>query len=153
MDLFKLLGTIVIDNSNANKALDDTASRAKGAADNVGAVSDSGNKTSSKFATAMGKVGSAAVKVGKVVATGIAAAGTAIGGITVKALSAAGELEQNMGGSEAVFGDYAERMQNKAKTAFSEMGLSASDFLGTANKMGALFQGAGFGIEDRKSVV
>ncbi len=148
MDLFKLLGTIVIDNANANKALSETSSKAKDTAEDVGAVSDSGNKTSGKFATAMGKVGSAAVKVGKVVATGIATAGVAIGGVTVKALSAAGELEQNMGGSEAVFKDYAGKMQNTAKTAFSNMGLSASDFLGTANKMGALFQGAGFGIEE-----
>ena len=147
MDLFKLLGTIVIDNANANKALAETSGKAKDTAEDVGAVSDSGNKTSSKFATAMGKVGSAAVKVGKVVATGIATAGAAIGGVTVKALSSAGELEQNMGGSEAVFKDYAGKMQNTAKTAFSNMGLSASDFLGTANKMGALFQGAGFDIE------
>ena len=148
MELFKLLGTIAIDNANANKALEETCGKAKETAEGIGGVSESGNKTSSKFATAMGKVGSAAVKVGKVVATGIAAAGTAIGGVTVKALSAAGELEQNMGGSEAVFGDYAAKMQNTAKTAFSNMGLSASDFLGTANKMGALFQGAGFGIEE-----
>lgn len=148
MDLFKLLGTIAIDNANANKALEETSGKAKDTAEDVGSVSESGNKTSSKFATAMGKVGSAAVKVGKVVATGIATAGVAIGGVTVKALSAAGELEQNMGGSEAVFKDYAVKMQDTAKTAFSNMGLSASDFLGTANKMGALFQGAGFGIEE-----
>lgn len=148
MELFKLLGTIAVDNASANEALEETSDKARKTANDVGGVSDSGNKTSSKFATAMGKVGSAAVKVGKVVATGIATAGAAIGGVTISALNAAGELEQNMGGSEAVFGDYAGKMQNTAKTAFSNMGLSASDFLGTANKMGALFQGAGFGIEE-----
>ena len=148
MDLFKLLGTIVIDNAGANKALDETSNKAKDTAEDIGGVGDSGNKTSGKFATAMGKIGSVAVKVGKTVAVGIAAAGTAIGGVTVKALSAAGELEQNMGGSEAVFGDYAAKMQDTAKTAFSNMGLSTSDYLATANKMGALFQGAGFSIEE-----
>ncbi len=148
MELFKLLGTIAIDNANANKALEETSGKARKTAEDIGGVSDSGNKTSGKFAAAMGKVGGAAVKVGKVVATGMVAAGTAIGGVTIKALSSAGELEQNMGGSEAVFGEYAAKMQNTAKTAFSNMGLSASDFLGTANKMGALFQGAGFGIEE-----
>ena len=148
MELFKLLGTIAIDNANANKALEETQGKAKETAEGISGVSESGNKTSGKFASAMGKVGGAAVKVGKVVATGMLAAGTAIGGLTVKALSSAGELEQNMGGSEAVFGQYAAKMQNTAKTAFSNMGLSASDFLGTANKMGALFQGAGFGIEE-----
>ena len=148
MDLFKLLGTIAVENAGANKAIDETTDKAKGASKSVEGLSDSGEKTSGKFSQAMGKVGGAAVKVGKVVATGLVAAGTAIGAVTVKALSAAGELEQNMGGSEAVFGQYATKMQDTAKTAFSNMGLSASDFLGTANKMGALFQGAGFGIEE-----
>ena len=148
MDLFKLLGTIAVENAGANKAIDETTDKARGASKSVEGLSDSGTKTSGKFSQAMGKVGGAAVKVGKVVTTGLIAAGTAIGGVTAKALSAAGELEQNMGGSEAVFGEYAGKMQDKAKTAFSNMGLSASDFLGTANKMGSLFKGAGFGIEE-----
>ena len=53
-----------------------------------------------------------------------------------------------MGGSEAVFAQYADKMQAKAKEAFSNMGLSTSDYLATANKMGALFQGSGFSIEE-----
>lgn len=148
MTLFKLLGIIAVENAGANKAIDETTDKAKGASKSVEGLSDSGTKTSGKFSQAMGKIGGAAVKVGKVVTTGLIAAGTAIGGVTAKALSAAGELEQNMGGSEAVFGEYAGKMQDKAKTAFSNMGLSASDFLGTANKMGSLFKGAGFGIEE-----
>ena len=145
MDLFKLLGTIAVDNSEANKAIKETTDAAKGAGDEL---SDAGSKASSKFGGAMKKVGSGAVAVGKTVVTGLGVAAGALGGLTVKALSAAGELEQNMGGSEAVFKDHAGKMQETAKTAFSNMGLSASDFLGTANKMGALFQGAGFGIEE-----
>lgn len=134
MELFKLLGTIAIDNSEANKALDET--------------SDKGEKTKSKLATACGAIGKGAVAVGKTVATGLAVGGAAFAGLATKALGATGELEQNMGGSEAVFGKYATNMQNKAKEAFSQMGLSTSDYLATANKMGSLFQGAGFSIEE-----
>lgn len=147
MDLFKLLGTIAVDNADAKKALSETSAAAKETADDLGDVSSSGEKAGGKLSSAFKKVGSGALAVGKTVAVGLGAGATALGGLTVKALSAAGELEQNMGGSEAVFKDHAGKMQETAKTAFSNMGLSASDFLGTANKMGALFQGAGFDIE------
>ena len=133
MELFKLFGTIEINNSDANQALDETSNK--------------GEQTQSKLSKALGGIGKGAVAVGKTVVTGLAAGGAAMAGLTAKALSASGELEQNMGGSEAVFGKYAGKMQETAKTAFSNMGLSTSDFLATANKMGALFQGAGFDIE------
>lgn len=134
MELFKLLGTIAVDNSDANKALDETSNK--------------GEQTQSKLSKAFGAIGKGAVAVGKTVATGLAVGGAAFAGLATKALSAGGELEQNMGGSEAVFGKYADKMQGKAKEAFSNMGLSTSDYLATANKMGALFQGSGFSIEE-----
>ena len=148
MELFKILGKIAVDNSEAKKALEETSAAAKDTAEDIDGASSAGEKSGSKWGTAFKKIGSGAVAVGKTVATGIGAAATALGGLTVKALSSAGELEQNMGGSEAVFKEHAGKMQETAKTAYSNMGLSASDFLGTANKMGALFQGAGFGIEE-----
>lgn len=147
MELFKLLGTIAVDNSEAKKALSETSAAAKNTADDLGDVSSSGEKSGGKLSSAFKKIGSGALAVGKTIVTGLAAGATALGGLTASALSAAGELEQNMGGSEAVFGKHAGKMQETAKSAFSNMGLSASDFLGTANKMGALFQGAGFDIE------
>lgn len=147
MELFKLLGTIAVDNSEAKKALSETSSAAKDTAEDLGDMSSSGEKSGGKLKSVFSKIGSGAVALGKTVATGLAAGATALGGLTVKALSAAGELEQNMGGSEAVFKEYAGKMQDTAKTAFSNMGLSTSDFLATANKMGALFQGAGFDIK------
>lgn len=77
-----------------------------------------------------------------------------IGALVVKgfkdAMSAGGELEQNLGGSYAVFGDYAEQMQSKAREAYRNMGLSASDYMATANKMGSLFQGSG--IEQQRAL-
>ncbi|MFV0413400.1 MAG: phage tail protein, partial [Oscillospiraceae bacterium] len=81
-------------------------------------------------------------------AAGLAAAATAFAGIATKALNLGGELEQNLGGAEAVFGNFAEGVKKKADDAYKNMGLSASDFLATANQMGALFQGSGFGIEE-----
>lgn len=148
MELFKLLGTIAINNSDAKKALKETSGEAKKTAGDLGSVSESSEKTSSKWASAFKKIGSGALVLGKGIAIGIGASATALGGLTAKALSAAGELEQNMGGSEAVFKEHAASIQKTAKEAFSNMGLSTSDYLATANKMGALFQGAGFEIEE-----
>lgn len=133
MELFKILGTIAIDNSSANEAIDRTTDKAE--------------KSRYKISQAFGKLGDVAIKAGKVIANGLAIGATAMAGLSVKALKLGGELEQNMGGSVAVFGDYAEEMQKKASEAFDKMGLSASDYLATANKMGALFKGAGFSIE------
>lgn len=148
MELFKLLGTIAINNSDAVKALKETSAAAKNTADDVKDTSSAAEKSSGKWGSAFKKIGSGAVALGKTVAVGIGAAATAIGGLTVQAIASAGELEQNMGGSEAVFGKYAAKIQDTAKAAFSNMGLSTSDYLATANKMGALFQGAGFDIEE-----
>ena len=134
MDLFELVDTIAIKNEEANQALAET--------------SQQGEKTQSKLASAFSTVGKGAAVVGKAVGTGMIVAGTAMGGLIAKSTNLAGELEQNMGGSEQVFGQYAGKMQDTAKNAFGNMGLSTSDYLATANKMGALFQGAGFSIEE-----
>lgn len=147
MELFKLLGTVAVDNAEALKQLKAVQAGAKAMADSLEESNEAPQKTGSKWGSALKKVGSGAVAVGKTIATGLGVGAAALGGLTVKALSAAGELEQNMGGSEAVFKEHAGKMQETAKTAFSDMGLSTSDFLATANKMGALFQGAGFDIE------
>lgn len=67
----------------------------------------------------------------------------AIGKILKDAFSAGSDLEQNLGGTEAVFGNFAGTIQAKAVDAYKKMGLSASDYMATANKMGSLFQGSG----------
>lgn len=58
-------------------------------------------------------------------------------------VSAFGELEQNLGGSEAVFGQYADSLVEKSREAYKDMGVAQSEYLATANKMGSLFQGSG----------
>ena len=133
MELFKLFGTIALNNSEAIEGIDRTTDKAE--------------KAHYKISQAFGKVGDVAIKAGKVVASGLAVGATAMASLAAKALQLGGGLEQNLGGSVAVFGDYAQEMQKKATEAFDKMGLSASDYLATANKMGALFQGAGFSAE------
>lgn len=134
MDLFKLQGVVEIDTGNAKSQLSD--------------VSNTGQQTQSKLGKVFSGIGKGAAVVGKAIGTGLMVGGTAMAGLTKKSLDAVGELQQNMGGSEAVFAQYARNMQDTAKKAFSSMGLSTSDYLATANKMGSLFQGAGFSIEE-----
>ena len=80
-------------------------------------------------------------------AASVGIAATAITGLIGKSVQAAGELEQQIGGTEAVFGEFADTVQKKAVNAFSKMGVSANNFMATANKMGALMQGSGIDIE------
>lgn len=74
----------------------------------------------------------------------------AIGGAIFKSINIGAELQQNLGGTEAVFGNYAANIQKTAQLAYKNMGLSASDYMATANKMGSLFQGSG--ISQQKSL-
>ena len=59
------------------------------------------------------------------------------------AINQGAEYQQNIGGTEAVFGKAATDITSRARQAYKNMGLSASDYMATANKMGALFQGSG----------
>ncbi len=92
----------------------------------------SAKATAAAIVTVAGAAGAAAIKLGKEV---------------VKSF---GELEQNLGGSEAVFGKYAASIQKTGEDAYRNLGVSQSQYLATANKMGALFQGSG--IEQAKSL-
>lgn len=97
--------------------------------------------------TSLEKIGSiAASALQKVtIATGAVAAGFA--GIVTASVQARGELEQQIGGTEAVFKEFAEGIQKTAEAAYSTMGLSANDYMATINKMGALMQGSGLDIQ------
>jgi hypothetical protein len=99
------------------------------AQDGLKAFGESSKTTASNVGKAFGAIG--------------LAVGAAATGLIVASVKAFGELEQNLGGSEAVFGKYALDLQDTAAAAFKNMGISQSEFLATANKMGALFQGSG----------
>ncbi len=85
MELFRLLGTIAIDNDQANKALDETGQKAK----------ESGEETESAFA----KIGNVAGKI----ATGIGVASMAIGGAWLAAIEGSREYRTEMGKLDTAF--------------------------------------------------
>ena len=95
-----------------------------------------------------GEATSAGTSAGNLFTTALKGVLMGAGAVAVKkffsdAIGEAGELQQNLGGSEAVFGEYASTIQGLAKDAYKNMGLSASEYMATANKMGSLFQGSG----------
>lgn len=111
------------------------------------ALGDEVNSNSGPFQAAVGKLGGFAKGAGIAIAGGMLAGAAGLAALTTKAVMSAAELEQQLGGSEAVFGEYAQAIQDKAKTAYSAAGLSQQEFLQGANKMGSLFQGAGFSVQ------
>ena len=110
-------------------------------------LSDEINSNSGGFQGAIGKLGSIAKVGGLAIATGLAAGAAGIAALTGKALMSGAELEQQLGGAEAVFGQYADGIKQAAEDAFATAGLSQTEFLQGANKMGSLFQGAGFDVQ------
>lgn len=172
-EIFKLFGTIGVNNKEANSALSETEAKGRSTATKLDGFfknlsskigqtfSGLGKKidlsgASAKFTEWGGKINSALVKGVKTGAKVLAVSGTAAmaaaGATLVKGMNLAGELEQNMGGSVAVFGKYAGQLQKTGVNAYRQMGLSQSDFLAGANKMGSLYQGVGFSVKDSMSM-
>lgn len=85
MELFKLLGTIAIDNDQANRAIDDTAKKAE----------SGGKQTDSAFS----KIGQSALKIGTAVLT----AGAALGGAWIAAIEGSREYRTEMGKLDTAF--------------------------------------------------
>ena len=108
MDLFKLLGTIAIDNTEAKNALQDTSAMAQ----------DSADETESAFA----KIGGVAGKI----ALGIGAAGVAIGGAFVGAVESTREYRAEMGLLESAF-ITAGHSSETAKNTYSELNAVLGD--------------------------
>lgn len=111
------------------------------------ALGDEVEKSSGPFQSAIGKLGGIAKVGGLAIGAGLAAGAVGLVALTTKAVMAQAELEQQIGGSEAVFGEYAKTIQEKGAQAFKTAGLSQQEFLQGANKMGSLFQGAGFSVQ------
>jgi len=111
------------------------------------ALGDEVEKNSGPFQSALGKLGGFAKGAGIAIAGGLAAGAVGLAALTGKALMAGAELEQQLGGAEAVFGQYADGIKQAAEDAYFTAGLSQTEFLQGANKMGSLFQGAGFDVQ------
>lgn len=105
------------------------------------------DKATSSATSTLGKIGGTALNA----AAGITTAMTTAFAATVTAsVKARGDIEQQIGGTEAVFGEYASTVQEMAKNSFSSMGTSANDYMATINKMGSLMKGSG--IETQKAM-
>ena len=85
MELFKLLGTIAVDNSSAVKAMDDTSKKA--------------GATSTETSEAFSKIGSVAGGIAK----GIGIAGAALGGAWIAAIEGSREYRTEMGKLDTAF--------------------------------------------------
>lgn len=89
--------------------------------------------------------------IAKVGASGLISLGGVATSVLVKATTEAvksqGELEQQIGGTEAVFGKFAKTVQTQGANAFDKMGLSANEYMQYMNKMGSLMQGSGLSVE------
>lgn len=121
MELFKLLGTIAVDNGEANANIDATSQKA----------SDLGTKFKTGLATAA-RVGAAAVTA----ATG------AVVALTTKSVEAYAEYEQLVGGVETLFSDSADIIMGYAEQAYRTAGLSANEYMETVTSFSAsLLQG------------
>lgn len=97
-------------------------------------------------AKSAGRVIGGALKAGAI--AGLAGLGAMIG----KSIMEGANLEQQLGGSKAVFGKYSKDLVEMSKISFQEMGLSQNDFLQGVNKMGSLFQGAGHDVKSSMSM-
>lgn len=120
------------------------------------------------FEKGLDKIQGIAKKGFQGVAVGVGVASTALAGFVGKSVQAAGELEQQIGGAEAVFKELGKTiddikfksfqdaegnvmsLKQVANDAYQTMGLSANDYMATLNKMGALMQGSG--LDSQKSL-
>lgn len=137
MELFKLLGTIAVDNSEAKKALKDTTSAAKDTAEALGDTSSSADSTGGKWGNAFKKIGSGALAVGKTVAAGMGVAAAGIGALVTKSVQSYADYEQLVGGVETLFKDSANTIQEYAKNAYKTAGLSANEYMETVTSFSA----------------
>jgi hypothetical protein len=108
MELFRLLGTIAIDNTEANTALNNTADTA----------SDTANETEEAFR----KIGT----VAGTIATGIGVAGLAIGGALIGAVESTREYRKEMGLLEAAYLT-AGHSSEAAKNTYSDLNAVMGD--------------------------
>ncbi len=119
-------------------------------AEDLGEELDKSGKSADDAGGRFEKLGGVLKGIGAAMASVAVAAGAAAFKLGKEVIQQFGELEQNLGGSEAVFGKYAASIQKTGEEAYKNLGVSQSDYLATANKMGALFQGSG--IEQQKSM-
>lgn len=98
MELFRILGSIAIDNDQANQALDETANRA--------------DDTSNEVESAFGKIGAGALTIAK----GIVTAGAALGGAWIAAIEGSREYRTQLGMLDTAFQQSGHSSETARKT-------------------------------------
>lgn len=125
MELFKLFGTIAIQNADANEAIDDTTDKA----------SQSENKISGAFK----KIGAAVVTYFAV--DKIKDFGQAI-------VQASAEVSAEQSAFEQIMGDYSSQAQEKLNSVAEATGIMASRLTPYMTSITAKFKGLGYDIDD-----
>lgn len=120
MELFKIFGTIALNNEGAHKELDNTTGKAKAASDKIG-----------KFLGGMAKT------IGKASLAAIGAAAAGITALTKSAVENYAEYEQLVGGVETLFKDSSGKVLEYANSAYKTAGLSANDYMETVTSFSA----------------
>lgn len=108
-----------------------------------GDTSDIDKKTNN-LKTNLGKLGASFSKVAGGIATAYGVIAPVVTSAVSSAVNGAKELEQQIGGTEAVFGEFAKDVQKTANDSFMKMGTSASEYMQTINKLGSILQGSGY---------
>ena len=104
-DIFEIVGKVSLDGLNETEK-------------NLNNLTNTGEQSASKLS----KLGSIAKSVGKGVLTFGASVATGTVALVKNVQGSYGELQQNLGGSEAVFGEYAENIQKIGEEAYKNMG-------------------------------
>lgn len=123
MDLFKLFGTIAVNNEDANKAIDDTTGKAE--------------QSHSKMSGVFSKIGGVALKAGKAIAVGIGAGAVALTALSKSAIDNYAEYEQLVGGVETLFKGSSAKVIEYANNAYKTAGLSANSYMETVTSFSA----------------
>lgn len=124
LEIFKLVGSIFVDNDAANKSIQKTDEKAQG----FGKTLLKGIGTAGKWAAG--------------IVAGAAAATAAVAGISSKAVSSYADYEQLVGGVETLFGESADTVIGYADKAYKTAGLTANQYMDTVTSFSAaLLQG------------
>lgn len=113
-ELFKLFGRIAVDNTEANRNIDDTTDKAE--------------KSGSKLGAVVGKIGGFVGKAAKWGAAAIGTAATGLAALTKTAVSAYADYEQLVGGVETLFGSAYKSVEEYAKGTGLSMDSAAASF-------------------------
>ena len=125
MELFKLLGTIAIDNQKANNELDFTTDKAE--------------KSETRMTKAFKKIGAAVVA---------AFATDKIIGFGKACVDAAVSISAETAAFGQIMGDYSDKAQEKIKEVADATGIVDGRLTGYMTSMTAKFQGLGYDIDD-----